>query len=104
MATIVLQRGMSAVSRLGDLHDPEAAPVLHQFRGRAVRGHEAEHPGLELLQPRHPLRMRGDQRLPVLPRPLLGAPDHLELLLQRHDLLTLPLPTIASCDLQKIES
>ena len=74
--------------------------MLNQFGGRATRGHEAEHLGLELLQPRDPLRMRTGQRLPVLPRPLLGAADHLKLLLQRHDLLTFPLPTIPSRDLK----
>ena len=44
--------------------------------------------------------MRSDERLSVRLRPLPRAPDDLELLLQRQDLLPLPLPAVPGCDLK----
>ena len=86
--------------RSGHVHQAEAGSLDHQFGGRAARGEEAEHAGLQLLEPGGGLGAGLQEAVVVVPRAPLRVADHLELLLQLQDLLALALAAVPRRDLQ----
>ena len=94
------ESGCRPEQRSGHVHQAEAGALEDQFGGGAARGEEAEHPGLQLLEPGGGLGAGLQEAVVVVPRPPLRVADDLELLLQLQDLLALALAAVPRRDLQ----